>query len=642
MWGDVMIMISTGTHRCVKIDSAPDALNRDLCVPCGRDVRSGKRVSADSMQGVCRHTARAMIPKALLAILAGVSLTGACTANSSPVRTAIEAAVADADISGCSRASPTTLAAVPRRAKPDCPRSRDIHGLSEALRRVYVRSGGHPLWIDSRGPTPQALALLARLRAADAYGLRPEDYLSPALAKIADRASVDASAGTDQAVRRAQSDVALSAAALRIVSDLHFGRVDPREAGFQLDTPRQPFDLAAAVERLSVAEDAGSVLAAIEPQFYHYQLLEAALRRYRELSQRPDLTRLAPLVRPVRRGEIYAGAPALRRLLIAVGDLPASDGAAAAPNLRFNAPDLRFDAPLAGAIAKFQARHGLAPDGVLGEATYAALTTPFAHRVRQIELTLERWRWLPAFDSPPIIVNIPEFRLFAFRSTADRKASILQMDVIVGKSYPRFQTPVFAADMTYVVFRPYWDIPYSIMRREMLPSIRANPAYVAEQHLEIVAGQTDAAPALPVTAQNIAALAAGKLRLRQRPGPDNALGLIKFMLPNHYNVYLHSTPAHQLFKEPRRTFSHGCIRVSDPVSLAEHVLRSAAGDWTREKILAAMNGAATRRVSLAKPIRVMILYGTVLATESGDVQFFNDVYGGDRKLEALLGLPPES
>ncbi len=170
-----------------------------------------------------------MIPKALLAILAGLFLTGACTANSSPVRTAIEAAVADADVSGCPQALPTRLAAMPRRAKRGCPRSRDTHGLSEALRRVYVRSGGNPLWIDSRGLTPHALALLARLRAADVYGLRPEDYMSPALAKITDRSSIDASAGTGQdasagtgqTVRRAQSDVALSAAALRFVSDLH-------------------------------------------------------------------------------------------------------------------------------------------------------------------------------------------------------------------------------------------------------------------------------------------------------------------------------------------------------------------------------------------------------------------------------------
>ncbi len=580
----------------------------------------------------------------LFAILVGIAVAGACAASSSPPRTAIEAALTKAEAAGCPEPSPSALAA--RREEPGCLRSGDTHGLREALRALYVRSGGDPLWIGVRGPTPQALALLATLRGAAAYGLRPQDYMSAALVEAADPAPIgrpasgDGSTGSGRDARRARLDVALSAAALRLVSDLHFGRVDPRRAGFRLDTPRRPFDLAAAVERLASAEDVGRALASIEPQFYHYKLLEASLQRYRELARRPYLTQLPAPAGAVKPGHAYAGAPALRRLLEAVGDLPVpggpSGGAAAAASPR-------IDPPLAAALARFQARHGLIPDGVLGKATYAALTTTFARRVRQIELTLERWRWLPAFDTPPIIVNIPEFRLFAFRSTADRKASILQMDVIVGKSYPRFQTPVFAADMTYVVFRPYWDVPYSIMRREMLSEIRADPAYVAKQHLEIVAGQTDAAEPLPVTAENIEALAAGRLRLRQQPGPDNALGLIKFMFPNHYNVYLHSTPAHQLFKESRRAFSHGCIRVSDPVALAEHVLRNArGGDWTREKIQAAMNGTTTQRVNLARPIRVMILYGTVLATESGDVMFFDDIYGGDRRLEALLGLAPQT
>ena len=284
-------------------------------------------------------------------------------------------------------------------------------------------------------------------------------------------------------------------------------------------------------------------------------------------------------------------------------------------------------------------RYQLLASGI-ATATAAELSTaPFARRVRQIELTLERWRWLPAFTSPPIIVNIPQFRLFAFQSTQDRKAEILQMDVIVGRIYPRFQTPVFAADMKYLIFRPDWDVPYSITEREMLPDIRAKPDYLRKQHLEIVRGAGDSATVVALTAASIKELASGTLRLRQQPGEDNALGLIKFMLPNTYNVYLHSTPAHGLFKQPRRAFSHGCIRVSDPVALAAFVLRNAAGGWTAESITAAMNGSVTRRVNLAKPIHVLVLYGTALATEDGPVLFFDDLYGHDRKLEKLLRLP---
>jgi murein L,D-transpeptidase YcbB/YkuD len=296
-------------------------------------------------------------------------------------------------------------------------------------------------------------------------------------------------------------------------------------------------------------------------------------------------------------------------------------------------------APMATLLRSAQ-RHGISPDGVLGKGTYAALTTSFAKRVRQIDLTLERWRWLPPFETPPIIVNIPQFRLFAFRTTEDRVADILQMDVIVGKTYPRTQTPVFESDMRYVVFRPYWDVPPSILRNEMLPKIRANPRYLAAQRLQIVNGQGDDSPVVPPSPEAIEALAAGKLRLRQMPGEDNALGLVKFMFPNVYNVYLHSTPAHRLFKESVRAFSHGCIRVSDPLALATHVMRDEPGDWTRDKIDATMNGAKTVRVNLQHPIRVLILYGTALATEAGPVLFFNDLYGLDQKLERQLGLAP--
>ena len=216
------------------------------------------------------------------------------------------------------------------------------------------------------------------------------------------------------------------------------------------------------------------------------------------------------------------------------------------------------------------------------------------------------------------------------------------MNVIVGRTFPKLRTPVFVADLKYVVFRPYWDIPYSITQKEMLPELRTKPDFGKKQHLEIVDGPGDSAPVVPFSSRNLDLLAAGKLRLRQQPGPDNALGLMKFMLPNPYNVYLHSTPAHRLFNQARRAFSHGCIRVSDPVALASQVLRNAADTWTPDAITAAMSGpdaTDARRVNLKTPIRVLILYGTALAQEDGSVLFFDDIYRHDRKLEGLLGLP---
>ena len=440
------------------------------------------------------------------------------------------------------------------------------HGARQALRGVYASADG-PLWLARGHPTRQALALLSILQGARGYGLQPTDYDAARLSALAIATSGNSASGFGQAVYRpreapcggngeAQFDLDLSAAALALVSDLHYGRIDPRAVGFDLGAPRpDDLDLAKALRTLATTDDVARALASFEPQFEHYRLLEQALAHYERL---------------------------------AAAD-PADAGLAA--------------------------------------------------RVRKIDLTLERWRWLPAFQTPPIIVNVPEFRLFAFRQIADRAADILQMDVIVGRTFPRTRTPVFAADMKSVIFRPYWDVPRSITLREMLPKIRANPGYLASQHLEIVSNGPGAA-VLPTTPTSVQALAAGMARLRQQPGSDNALGLIKFDLPNFHSIYLHSTPAQQLFLRSRRAFSHGCIRVSDPVALAAYVLRDTPGGWTPARIEAAMHGTETRRVRLAKPIRVMILYGTVLAKEDGEVLFFDDLYGQDRRLEHLLGLAP--
>jgi L,D-transpeptidase YcbB len=333
-------------------------------------------------------------------------------------------------------------------------------------------------------------------------------------------------------------------------------------------------------------------------------------------------------------GEQYIGAPALRRLLIALGDL------APATPLTVTSSDLTMDSSLVSALQHFQDRHGLTVDGSLDAQTYQELTTPLAQRVRQIELTLERWRWLPPFDTPPIIVNIPQFWLYAFATPEDRVLNVVQMPVIVGQSYPRTRTPVFVGDLKYVIFRPYWDVPRSIVVHEMLPKIQADPGYLLRNHLELVNGQSDASEVVAPTPAAITALAAGQLRLRQQPGDDNALGPVKFVFPNTHDVYMHGTPAVQLFRQSRRAFSHGCIRVDDPVALARYVLRDTAGNWDDAKISAAMHASTPLRVELKEPIRVLILYGTALATEAGPIDFFEDIYGHDRKLETLLGFSP--
>ncbi len=418
--------------------------------------------------------------------------------------------------------------------------------------------------------------------------------------------------------------------ALRLVSELHYGRIDPRAAGFEMPRRSHRLDVAATVAALASAGNVGAAIAAVEPPYYHYRLLVRALAKYRALAAIPDLARLPALPhRALRPGDDYAGAAALRRRLAAVGDL--AQGAATAP-----ADADRIGPALVAALERFQNRHGLTPDGILGPQTYAALTTPVAQRIRQIELTLERFRWLPPLTAPTIIVNIPQFRLFALASADDHTTGMLQMPVIVGEIYPKKRTPVFTGEVREVVFRPYWNVPRDIVVHEILPALARHPHYLARNRFELVRGQSDASPVVAPTRTAIAALAAGRLRVRQRPGEDNALGLVKFIFPNAHDVFMHGTPAQALFAHSRRAFSHGCIRVADPVALARYVLRRGPGTWDDARILAAMHGADNVHLMLPQPIPVMIVYGTALATEAGPIDFFDDLYGQDRKLDALL------
>lgn len=270
-------------------------------------------------------------------------------------------------------------------------------------------------------------------------------------------------------------------------------------------------------------------------------------------------------------------------------------------------------------MKRFQRRHGLDADGIVGRATLAALRVPPEQRALQIELAIERLRWLPR--RPPdryLIVNIPEFRLLAFeRGVA---APILISNVVVGSAARRHATPVLVSQVERVVFRPYWNIPPRILRNEILPRVRADPGYLARHDMEWVGS-----------------------KIRQRPGSGNALGLVKFIFPNRFNVYLHDTPARGLFARARRDFSHGCIRVERAVDLAELVLRGQEG-WTRENIVAAMErGADDRHVRLRRPITVYVLYSTVIVTAEGEERFFADIYGHDAELQnALAKGPPYS
>jgi murein L,D-transpeptidase YcbB/YkuD len=451
--------------------------------------------------------------------------------------------------------------------------------------------------------SPQEQFLRSAMRAAATAGLEPADYTGPDFA----------------------------ANLRRYVADLHYGRIDPAAAGHGLRTDRSRLDVDATVAQLLASDDVARDLAAVEPTFIHYHLLKAALARYRVLAQDPSLTELPTLPRGVttlRPGMPWAGTAALTRLLQASGDWPTGR---AVPR-----GDL-YTQTHATAMQHFQWRHLLATDGTLGPATWRELTTPLSARVRTMELTLERWRWVPPhLHEAPIVVNIPEFRLFAWETPEDEESRLLKLEVIVGERYLSKHTPVFEGSLRYLVFRPYWDVPHSIAVKELLPKIRHDRGYLAHEHLELVRGFGNRASPVPATSANLAAVVTGQLRLRQRPGADNALGLVKFMLPNPYNVYLHSTPAQSLFAKPSRAFSHGCVRVQEAAKLAAFLLRDNP-EWNTERIAAAMadESANSHIVPLAKPVPVYFVYATAIAARDG-LRFFPDVYGHDAELDRLL------
>ena len=493
--------------------------------------------------------------------------------------------------------------------------------LKSETKEFYVSLSDSLAWISNSKPTSQALAMIHLLKTADEKGLTAEEYdglqWDTRLARF-ERPSPPREA--DLVI----FDVALTVSTMRYISDLYSGRVNPRLFHFELELHEREVDLSEFLKGvLASGPDIASGLQVVEPPFpaYHRTILE--LQRYRKLAREDDGEALPLSGTTIKPGDSYAGAPRLFRLLRLVGDLSPQ---ASAPSSAV------YEGALVHGVKHFQERHGLESTGVLDEETLKALNTPLSRRVAQLELTLERWRWVPhKFVRPPIVVNIPEFRL---RAIDEKYHWVLSMKVVVGTAYEH-QTPAFASEVRSIIFRPYWNVPLGIQREEFLPKIEENPGYLAENSYEIVDREGNVVDEDPAKDEVKEKLRSGQLGIRQRPGPDNALGLIKFDFPSQFDVYMHGTPSTELFSKSRRDFSHGCIRVEDPVSLASWLLRDQP-EGTAENIRSAMYGEQTIRVALSKPIPVLIVYGTAVVMEDGDVRFFEDIYGQDAALEQAL------
>ena len=455
----------------------------------------------------------------------------------------------------------------------------------------YAPQAYRLVWTKNAQPTPQALAVLRMFESADAKGLRAADYAAARFGDLRDDAS------------QARFDYVMTATLMRYANDLRVGRVR--------QSVDASLDLVTLVNRAATA-DANAAVAAAEPQSVEYRNLIAALASYRKIAT-TDTTAL-PVVAKLQKGDTYEALPQLAAKLRLYGDLAANAQVSS-----------KYDGAIVDAVKHFQSRHGLDADGVIARGTFAALNVPASERVQQLEVAIERTRSMPVVtDGPSIIVNIPEFKLRAVGDTE------LTMRVVVGKASSS-RTPVFDGDLKHVVFRPYWNVPPSIQRGEIAPKLSSS--YAAKHNYEVV---DDAGRVQAINSDTVAKVRNGSLRVRQKPGTSNALGLVKFLFPNDNNVYLHSTPQQSLFARSRRDFSHGCVRVEDPVALAEWTLRQKP-EWTREKIEAAMEGKKDDvYVNLARPIAVKIIYQTVVAQPNGDVHFYDDVYGHDAKLIAQL------
>jgi murein L,D-transpeptidase YcbB/YkuD len=504
----------------------------------------------------------------------------------------------------------------------------DFSDYRKHVQKFYDFNGDSLWWVKGMEPTAQARQVIAVMLQADQKGLSADDYDGPlwnnrlATLKPATRQPTEADA--------LKFDLALTVCIMRYISDLHIGKVNPKHFAFALDEESRKYDLAEFLkDHVTGAGDVPGVLAQVEPPYPGYRRTMQALRTYVQLAAKDDGEQLPPTKKPIVSGDAYPGVPRLTRLLKLVGDLPTEANVPADPS---SATPPIYQGALVDAVKNFQRRHGRDPNGRIDAQTLADLNVPLSRRVQQMQWTLERWRWLPdSYSKSPVIANIPEFRLRAY----DKDFNIaVTMNVVVGKSYGH-NTPVFSDTMKYVVFRPYWEVPYSITRAELIPHILREPDYLAKKGFEVVDSRQTVVAAGTVSADVLAQLRAGKLFVRQMPGPKNALGLVKFLFPNSYNVYMHDTPAPEFFAKSRRDFSHGCIRLERPADLAAWVLRDNPG-WNPERIRAAMSGTQTQQVNLANPIPVLILYATVIVLEDGVVHFYDDIYGHDAALEKVL------
>ncbi len=403
------------------------------------------------------------------------------------------------------------------------------------------------------------------------------------------------------------------------------GRVDPSRVHAEWSLAPESIDLGTLRRTVAGGAEITSAFAALEPDTRAYRLLVGALKEVRTQDADTSWHFPAALARPVAAGGRYADARALTTVLVRLGELPSAFPLASVRQV--------YTRPMADAISRWQNRKlkkGRV-NGTLSAPVLAMLEEEYRARGERIAMAIERWRWLPrSFSNDPLVVNLPEYRLHTYARFQGGDTDSLTMNVVIGRADSN-ATPVFAANMTQVVFSPMWHVPKSIMLKEILPAAQADARYLSRNNYELT---SNGRRVLPITAANIARIGT-TVMVRQKSGDDNSLGKVKFLLPNQYDIYLHDTPSRSLFNRTRRDFSHGCVRLGDPMAMAKYVLGSQPV-WTDSAITEAMNKGVERYVRVPKPIPVLIVYQTAVVEPSGAMRFYNDVYGHDAVLAAAL------
>ena len=489
------------------------------------------------------------------------------------------------------------------------------------VENFYKGRNYQPAW-SRDGHLMQADSLIKAVEQAYGDGLTPDYYHLSLIKSLVNRAGNKLPSPDHMA----NLDILLTDAFITLGCHLSGGCVNPATIQSEWFAKRRDVDVASVLEQAVRKRQIREALMGLRPEQGSYAKLRQALARYRELSSTGGWPQVSSGPRMKKDSKSYRVAE-LRKRLAASGDLEMKE--VKGKNL--------FDEKLEQSVIFFQKRHGLKGDGIVGPVTLGALNVPLKQRIRQMELNLERLRWILGNpEQRSIVVNIANFEL----NVVENGESILSMKVVVGKPYQR--TPVFTSKMTYLVINPSWNIPDSIARDEVLEKIRKDPRYLAKQNIKVLKGWGPHEEVIDPKTIDWSKITPKKLsyRFRQEPGPLNPLGHIKFMLPNQFDVYLHDTPSRRLFSENVRTFSHGCTRIEKPIELGEYLLRDAPG-WTREKILDSIEKGTEQKVPIPRPLNVHFLYLTAWVDQGGTLQFRNDIYGRDKLLdEALLNKPP--